>query len=56
MRGLHHGALVCRRDSPLRGPADLVGRRIGVRAWSQTTGVWVRGILQRRIRHRTRLR
>jgi 4,5-dihydroxyphthalate decarboxylase len=46
LRGLHHGALVCRRDAPLRGPADLVGKRIGVRAWSQTTGVWVRGILR----------
>ena len=45
LRGLHHGALICRRDSPLRGPADLVGRWVGVRAWSQTTGVWVRGIL-----------
>lgn len=46
MRGFHHGALVCRVDSPLRGPADLVGKRVGVRAWSVTTGVWVRGILQ----------
>ena len=46
LRGLHHAALICRRDSPLRGPADLIGKRIGVRAWSQTTGVWVRGILQ----------
>jgi 4,5-dihydroxyphthalate decarboxylase len=46
LRGLHHGALICRRDSPLRGPAELAGRRVGVRAWSQTTGVWVRGILQ----------
>ena len=46
LRGLHHGALICRRDSPLRGPADMVGRWVGVRAWSQTTGVWVRGILQ----------
>jgi 4,5-dihydroxyphthalate decarboxylase len=45
LSGLHHGALICRRDSPLRGPADLVGKRIGVRAWSQTTGVWVRGVL-----------
>ena len=45
LRGLHHAALICRRNSPLRGPADLVGKRIGVRAWSQTTGVWVRGIL-----------
>lgn len=25
--------------------ADLAGRTAGVRAWSQTTGVWVRGIL-----------
>lgn len=46
LRGLHHGALICRRDSPLRSPSDLAGKRIGVRAWSQTTGVWVRGILQ----------
>jgi 4,5-dihydroxyphthalate decarboxylase len=45
LSGLHHGALICRRDSPMRGPADLVGKRIGVRAWSQTTGVWVRGVL-----------
>jgi 4,5-dihydroxyphthalate decarboxylase len=46
LRGLHHGALICRRDAPLRGPVDLVGKRVGVRAWSQTTGVWVRGILR----------
>jgi 4,5-dihydroxyphthalate decarboxylase len=44
--GFHHGSLVCRRDSPLREPIDLKGKRIGVRAYSQTTGVWVRGILQ----------
>lgn len=46
LRGLHHGALMCRADSPLRAPADLAGARIGVRAWSQTTGVWVRGVLR----------
>lgn len=45
MRGFHHAALVCRRDSAIRGPADLVGRRVGVRAFSQTTGIWIRGIL-----------
>jgi 4,5-dihydroxyphthalate decarboxylase len=28
------------------GPADLPGKRIGVRSYSQTTGVWIRGILQ----------
>ena len=39
-------ALVCRRDSPIAGPGDLRGRRIGVRAYSQTTGLWLRGWLQ----------
>lgn len=45
MRGFHHGALMCRRDSPIDGPQDLVGKRVGVRAYSQTTGIWLRGIL-----------
>jgi len=27
-------------------PKDLEGKRVGVRAYSQTTGMWVRGILQ----------
>jgi 4,5-dihydroxyphthalate decarboxylase len=34
-----------RRDRPV-SVADLRGRRIGVRAYTQTTGVWLRGILQ----------
>ncbi len=38
MRGFHHGALVCPVGSAIHGPADLRGKRIGVRAWSQTTG------------------
>lgn len=46
MRGFHQGALICRRDSAIRGPADLIGKRVGVRAFSQTTGVWLRGILR----------
>jgi 4,5-dihydroxyphthalate decarboxylase len=45
MRGFHHAALVCPIGSPLRGPKDLIGKRVGVRAFSQTTGVWLRGIL-----------
>jgi 4,5-dihydroxyphthalate decarboxylase len=39
------GALLCRADSDISSPADLAGRRVGVRAYSQTTGVWLRGIL-----------
>ncbi len=27
-------------------PAELAGKRIGVRSYTQTTGVWIRGILQ----------
>jgi 4,5-dihydroxyphthalate decarboxylase len=38
-------ALLCRTDGDIRGPGDLFGRRVGVRAYSQTTGVWLRGIL-----------
>lgn len=38
--------LIARRsDKPLR-VAELPGRRVGVRAYTQTTGVWLRGILQ----------
>lgn len=38
-------ALLCRTSSDISGPRDLIGRRVGVRAYSQTTGVWLRGIL-----------
>jgi len=40
-----NGALL-RRAADDFGPAGLRGRRIGVRAYSQTTGLWLRGILQ----------
>lgn len=43
---LQEGSLYCRADSPMRGPGDLAGKRVGVRAYSQTTGLWLRGILQ----------
>lgn len=46
-RRLHHDNLVCKASSDLKGPKDLEGRRVGVRAYSQTTGVWIRGILAR---------
>jgi 4,5-dihydroxyphthalate decarboxylase len=40
-------ALLCRADDTrITGPADLPGKRIGVRAYSQTTGVWIRGVLK----------
>jgi 4,5-dihydroxyphthalate decarboxylase len=45
-RDFHHGSVVCANGSSIRGPTDLVGRKVGVRAWSQTTGVWIRGIMK----------
>jgi 4,5-dihydroxyphthalate decarboxylase len=33
------------RKRPMMTVGDLAGARVGVRAYSQTTGVWVRGIL-----------
>lgn len=46
MRKFHHADVVCRTDAGIERPADLAGHRVGVRAYSVTTGVWVRGILQ----------
>jgi 4,5-dihydroxyphthalate decarboxylase len=40
-----HGCLLYNSQRGTLAPADLVGRRIGVRAITQTTGVWLRGIL-----------
>ena len=44
-RRLHHSNLVCAANAAVAGPADLQGKKVGVRAYSQTTGVWIRGIL-----------
>ncbi|WP_051839154.1 hypothetical protein [Streptomyces sp. NRRL F-5126] len=42
----HHRALTRLPDAPEIGPGDLAGRRVGVRAYGQTTGLWVRGWLR----------
>ncbi|WP_435134402.1 4,5-dihydroxyphthalate decarboxylase [Actinacidiphila sp. bgisy144] len=44
-RLFHHGHIRCHATSGIRVPGDLVGRTVGVRAYSVTTGVWVRGLL-----------
>jgi 4,5-dihydroxyphthalate decarboxylase len=45
MGRFQHGTMLCRASHPLT-PAELPGKRVGVRSYSQTTIVWVRGILQ----------
>ncbi|MEV1025708.1 hypothetical protein [Streptomyces sp. NPDC050264] len=42
----HHRSLTRLPEDPEIRPADLAGRRVGVRAYGQTTGLWVRGWLQ----------
>ncbi|BCL32481.1 ABC transporter substrate-binding protein [Streptomyces aurantiacus] len=44
-RRFHHGDVQCATRSGIRVPRDLEGRRVGVRAYSVSTGVWVRGVL-----------
>jgi 4,5-dihydroxyphthalate decarboxylase len=44
-RRFHHGDIQCGTHSGLRAPRDLEGRRVGVRAYSVSTGVWARGVL-----------
>jgi len=41
-----HGCMLYNAARGKLEPADLPGCRVGVRAYSQTTGAWLRGILQ----------
>jgi 4,5-dihydroxyphthalate decarboxylase len=45
LRQFHHAPIVYNVRSGVRSPKDLEGKRVGVRAYTVTTGVWVRGIL-----------
>ncbi|MDH7798833.1 MULTISPECIES: ABC transporter substrate-binding protein [unclassified Beijerinckia] len=44
-RRFHHGGLLVRPDANIRSPKDLEGKKVGVRAYSVTTGVWTRQVL-----------
>ncbi|QGY33100.1 ABC transporter substrate-binding protein [Pantoea cypripedii] len=45
VRRFHHGGLLVRPDANIRHPKDLEGKKVGVRAYSVTTGVWNRQVL-----------
>jgi 4,5-dihydroxyphthalate decarboxylase len=45
-RVFRHAAFYVRAEGPVREPADLAGRRVGVPEWIQTAGVYARGVLQ----------
>src|SRR6202045_1040163 len=45
MGRFQHGTMLYNSERGTLRPEDLPGKRVGVRAFSQTTGVWIRGIL-----------
>jgi 4,5-dihydroxyphthalate decarboxylase len=44
-RKFRHSYIFVRHDSRLEEPANLRGKRVGIPAWLNTCGLWVRGIL-----------
>jgi 4,5-dihydroxyphthalate decarboxylase len=44
-RSFHHGSFVYNVNAGIERPRDLEGRRVGVRNYTNATGVWVRGML-----------
>lgn len=43
--GFHHGRLYYLPEHGTVRPTDLPGRKVAIRSYSQTTGLWLRGIL-----------
>ena len=41
VRRFHHGGLLVRPDAGIHSPKDLEGKKVGVRAYSVTTGAWI---------------
>ena len=45
-RRFRHGFIFINTQKGIRKPADLIGRRIGLKAFLVTAGLWLRGILE----------
>ena len=45
VRQFHHSPIVYNVKSGVKSPKDLEGKKVGVRAYTVTSGVWARGIL-----------
>jgi len=46
LRAFPHGTIAYNVNSGVRSPKDLEGKKVGVRAYAGTAGVWARGLLQ----------
>lgn len=44
VRRFHHGGMLVKPESGITSPKDLEGKKVGVRAYSVTTGVWIRQV------------
>ena len=44
-RFFRHSCIFVNRDSGIREPKDLIGKRVGTPEYQMTAGVWIRGIL-----------
>jgi 4,5-dihydroxyphthalate decarboxylase len=40
-----HSSFYVRRDGPVKSPADLKGKRIGIPEWAQTASIYSRGLI-----------
>jgi 4,5-dihydroxyphthalate decarboxylase len=45
-RRFRHGYIFVNASAGIARPKDLEGRRVGLRTWTTTAGLWIRGILQ----------
>ena len=45
-RVFRHSAIYTGRNSSIKKPKDLEGKRVGIPEWAQTAGIYVRGMLQ----------
>lgn len=45
-RRFRHSYIFVNANSGIQTPKDLEGRKVGLRTWQTTAGLWVRGILQ----------
>jgi 4,5-dihydroxyphthalate decarboxylase len=46
VRAFHNGAVQINPSAGVNSPKDLEGKKVGVRAWTVTTGVWAKDILR----------
>ena len=45
-RMFRHSGIYVRSDRKIASPTDLIGKRVGIPQWSQTAGIYIRGLLQ----------